>query len=133
VQGLRRSLRFWGALALGLAIMAPTLALSLNGSAPAADVGRAVPLVFLLGGIGMAFVAFGFAVLTRRFNHSGSAYALVGATLGSRAGFFSGFALGTQPDRGRHRRARVGAGCLAMITRLIGLRSGLGQRELHRG
>jgi amino acid transporter len=93
VQGLRRSLRFWGALALGLAIMAPTLALSLNGAAPAADVGRAVPLVFLLGGIGMAFVAFGFAVLTRRFNHSGSAYALVGATLGSRAGFFSGFAL----------------------------------------
>jgi amino acid transporter len=93
VQGLRRSLRFWGALALGLAIMAPTLALSLNGSAPAADVGRAVPLVFLLGGIGMAFVAFGFAVLTRRFNHSGSAYALVGATLGSRPGFFSGFAL----------------------------------------
>lgn len=93
MQGLRRSLRFWGALALGLAIMAPTLALSLNGSAPAADVGRAVPLVFLLGGVGMAFVAFGFAVLTRRFNHSGSAYALVGATLGSRAGFFSGFAL----------------------------------------
>jgi amino acid transporter len=93
MQGLRRSLRFWGAMALGLAIMAPTLALSLNGSAPAADVGRAVPLVFLLGGVGMAFVAFGFAVLTRRFNHSGSAYALVGATLGARAGFFSGFAL----------------------------------------
>lgn len=93
MPGLRRSLRFWGAMALGLAIMAPTLALSLNGAAPAGLVGQAVPLVFLLGGIGMAFIAFGFAVLTRRFSHSGSAYALVGATIGPRAGFFSGFAL----------------------------------------
>ncbi|GAA3803711.1 amino acid permease [Sphaerisporangium flaviroseum] len=73
--------------------MAPTLALSLNGSAPAALVGKAVPLVFILGGIGIAFIAYGFAVLTRRYNHAGSAYALVGATLGPRAGFFSGFAL----------------------------------------
>jgi amino acid transporter len=93
MPGLKRSLRFWGVMALGLAIMAPTLALSLNGAAPAGRVGQAVPLVFLLGGIGMAFIAFGFVVLTRRFNHSGSAYALVGATLGPRAGFFSGFAL----------------------------------------
>lgn len=93
MSGLKRSLRFWGALALGLAIMAPTLALSLNGSAPAGDVGRAVPLVFLLGGVGMTFIAFSFAVLTRRFNHSGSAYALVGGTIGPRSGFFAGFAL----------------------------------------
>jgi len=91
--GLHRSLKFWGAMALGLGIMAPTLALSLNGSVPAAEVGRAVPLVFLFGGIGMAFVAYGFAVLTRQYNHAGSAYALVGATLGPQAGFFSGFAL----------------------------------------
>lgn len=93
MSGLRRSLRLWGAMALGLAIMAPTLALSLNGAAPAGLVGQAVPLVFLLGGVGMVFIAFGFAVLTRRFSHSGSAYALVGATIGPRAGFFSGFAL----------------------------------------
>ncbi len=93
MPALHRSLRFWGALALGLSVMAPTLALSLNGAAPAASVGRAVPLVFLLGGIGMAFIAYGFAVLTRRYNHAGSAYALVGASLGPRPGFFSGFAL----------------------------------------
>ena len=93
MSGLARSLRFWGAMALGLAIMAPTLALSLNGAAPAGLVGRAVPLVFLVGGIGMAFIAFGFAVLARRFSHAGSAYALVGATMGPRSGFFAGFAL----------------------------------------
>lgn len=93
MAGLHRSLKFWGALALGLGVMAPTLALSLNGSVPAGRVGRAVPLVFLFGGIGMAFIAYGFSVLTRKYNHAGSAYALVGATLGPRAGFFSGFAL----------------------------------------
>ena len=90
---LNRSLKFWGALALGLGAMAPTLALSLNGSVPAAEIGRAVPLAFLFGGIGMVFIAYGFAVLTRKYNHAGSAYALVGATLGPQAGFFSGFAL----------------------------------------
>jgi len=41
---MKRSVRVWGALALGLGTMAPTLALSLNGAAPAARVFRAAPL-----------------------------------------------------------------------------------------
>jgi amino acid transporter len=73
--------------------MAPTLALSLNGAAPAARVGRAVPLAFAVGAVGIILIGYSFAVLARRHSHAGSAYAFVGATLGARFGAFAGFAL----------------------------------------
>ncbi len=88
-----RKLRLWEALALSVGLMGPTLAMALNGAGVAATVGKAVPLVFLLGLIGVAFVAYGFVRLTRHFNHAGSVYALAGVSLGPRAGFFGGFAL----------------------------------------
>lgn len=90
---LRRELRPWEAIALSVGIMAPTLAMGLNGVLPASLVGRAVPLVFLLGFVGVAFVAYSFVRLSRHFSHAGSVYALAGVTLGPRAGFFGGFAL----------------------------------------
>ncbi len=90
---LRRELRLWEAIALSVGIMAPTLAMGLNGVLPAGLAGRAVPLVFLLGFVGVAFVAYSFVRLSRHFSHAGSVYALAGATLGPRAGFFGGFAL----------------------------------------
>jgi amino acid transporter len=93
VTTMKRSVRVWGALALGLGTMGPTLALSLNGAAPAARVGRAVPLAFAVGAVGIILIAYSFAVLARRHSHSGSAYAFVGATLGPRFGAFAGFAL----------------------------------------
>lgn len=86
-------LKLWGALALSLGLMGPTLAMSGNGQGIIATAGKGVPLVFLLGFIGVALVAYGFIRLTARFNHAGSAYALVGATIGPRAGFVAGFAL----------------------------------------
>jgi len=89
----RRKLKLWEALALSLGLMGPTLAMSGNGQGIIGTVGKAVPLVFLLGFIGVALVAYGFIRLTQRYNHAGSAYALVGATLGPRAGFVAGFAL----------------------------------------
>jgi amino acid transporter len=89
---LRRELRFWEAIALSIGIMAPTAAMALNGVAPAGLVGRAVPLAFLFAAIAIAFVSYAFIRLTRHFNHAGSAYALTGATLGPRAGFFTGWA-----------------------------------------
>jgi amino acid transporter len=89
---LRRELRFWEAIALSIGIMAPTAAMALNGVAPAGLVGRAVPLAFLFAAIAIAFVSYAFVRLTRHFNHAGSAYALTGATLGPRAGFFTGWA-----------------------------------------
>ena len=89
---LRRELRFWEAIALSIGIMAPTAAMALNGVAPAGLVGRAVPLAFLFAAIAIAYVSYAFIRLTRHFNHAGSAYALTGATLGPRAGFFTGWA-----------------------------------------
>jgi amino acid transporter len=86
-------LKLWEALALSLGLMGPTLAMSGNGQGIIGTVGKAVPLVFLLGFVGVALVAYGFIRLTARFNHAGSAYALVGATIGPRAGFVAGFAL----------------------------------------
>ncbi|GII23440.1 APC family permease [Planosporangium mesophilum] len=92
----RRKLKLWEALALSLGLMGPTLAMGGNGQGLIDSVGKAVPLVFVLGCIGVGLVAYGFVRLTRYYNHSGNAYALVGATIGPRAGFFAGFAqLGT--------------------------------------
>src|SRR3982751_866521 len=91
--GLRRELRFVEAIALSLAIMAPTAAMALNGTAVAGQIGRAVPLAFLIATIGVLFVSYGFVRLTRHFNSAGSVFALAGATLGPRAGLFAGFAL----------------------------------------
>lgn len=92
-MAVKRKLRLWEALALSLGLMGPTLAMAGNGQGVIATVGKAVPLVFLLGFFGVALVAYGFIRLTQRYNHAGSAYALVGATLGPRAGFVAGFAL----------------------------------------
>jgi amino acid transporter len=90
---LRRELRFWEAIAISVGIMAPTAAMALNGVAPAGLVGRAVPLAFLFAAIAIGLISYSFVRLTTHFNHAGSAYALAGATLGARAGFFAGWAL----------------------------------------
>src|SRR3954469_24817178 len=92
-RGLRRELRFSEAIALSLAIMAPTAAMALNGTAVAGLIGRAVPLAFIIATVGVLFVSYGFVRLTQHFNSAGSVFALAGATLGPRAGFFAGFAL----------------------------------------
>ncbi len=91
--GLRRELRFWEAIALSIAIMAPTAAMALNGTAPAGLIGRAVPLAFIFATIGVLFVSYAFIRLSRYFSHAGSVFAFSGITLGPRAGFFSGWAL----------------------------------------
>jgi amino acid transporter len=90
---LRRELHFWETIALSIAIMAPTAAMALNGTAPAGLIGRAVPLAFLFATIGVLLVSYAFIRLTRYFSHAGSVYAFSGVTLGPRAGFFAGWAL----------------------------------------
>ncbi len=89
----KRKLKLWEALAVSLGLVGPTLAMSGNGQGIIGMVGKAVPLVFFLGFLGVMLVAFGFIRLTRRYNHAGSAYALVGATMGPELGFIAGFAL----------------------------------------
>jgi amino acid transporter len=92
-SGLRRELRFWETIALSIAIMAPTAAMALNGTAPASLIGRAVPLAFIFAAIGVCFVSYSFIRLSRSFSHAGSVFAFSGVTLGPRAGFFSGWAI----------------------------------------
>src|SRR5712692_1378675 len=90
---LRRELSFIEAIALSIGIMAPTAAMALNGSLAAGITGSAVPLAFLLAAIAVGLASFSFIQFSRYFAHSGSIYAFNGIALGSRVGFFSGWAL----------------------------------------
>jgi amino acid transporter len=92
-SGLRRELRFWEAIALSIAIMAPTAAMALNGVAIAGLIGPGVPLAFLFALVGVLLVSYAFVQLSREVNHAGSVYAFTGLTLGPRAGFLAGWAL----------------------------------------
>jgi amino acid transporter len=89
----RRQLPFWVALALSVALVGPTLAMSGNGQGLIGTVGKSIPLVFLIGLVGVSLVGYSFVRLTRHLNHAGSSYGLVGGTIGPRAGFFAGFAM----------------------------------------
>jgi len=90
---LRRELHLWEAVGISLALMAPSMAANINPQGTAGSVGRAVPLAFALATIGVLLIAWTFVRLTQRFNHAGSVYGFVGATLGPRAGVISGWAL----------------------------------------
>ncbi len=88
-----RSLRFFGTIAVSIAIVAPTLAMSVTPSAVAGLMGSAVLLPFLFALVIIGLVAWGFMRLTARYSSAGSVYAFTGLTLGPRSGFFSGWAL----------------------------------------
>ena len=90
---LHRNLSVWEAIGISLALMAPSMAASINPQGTATTVGRAVPIAFALAFVGVLLVAYTFVRLTQRFHHSGSVYGFVGATLGPRAGMISGWAL----------------------------------------
>ena len=90
---LRRELRLWEAVGISLALMAPSMAANINPQGTAGTIGRAVPLAFALATVGVLLIAWTFVRLTQRFNHAGSVYGFVGASLGPRAGVVAGWAL----------------------------------------
>ena len=90
---LRRNLTVWEAIGISLALMAPSMAASINPQGTATTIGRATPVAFALAFVGVLLVAYTFVRLTQRFHHSGSVYGFVGATLGPSAGVISGWAL----------------------------------------
>ena len=90
---LRRDLGFWGTASLSVGGMAPTLAMSVTGVQAARLLGPAAPLAYVLAGIAMVFIGYGFVRLSAAYSHAGSVYAFVGRTLGPRAGFFTSWAL----------------------------------------
>jgi len=73
--------------------MAPSMAANINPQAAAMNAGRAVPLVFLIATIAVLLVAHTFVRLSQKFNHAGSVYGYLGATLGPRWGVTAGWAL----------------------------------------
>ena len=88
---LARTLNVWSAVGVSVALMAPSMAININPQGTAAAVGRAVPLAFLLAGIGVLLIAHTFVRLSQRFSHAGSVYAFVGVTLGPRSGSVAGW------------------------------------------
>ena len=74
----------WGAIAVAVAGMAPTMAMNLNPQKPAEHVGRVVPLVFLLSTVVVLLVASCFARRARELPNAGSAYGFVAAILSPR-------------------------------------------------
>jgi amino acid transporter len=73
--------------------MAPTLAMSVTGVQAARLLGRAAPLAYVLAGVAMILIGYGFVRLSAAFSHAGSVYAFIGKTLGPRAGFFASWML----------------------------------------
>jgi amino acid transporter len=91
--GLTRTLSVWQAVGLSVALMAPSMAANINPQQTASAAGRAVPLAFFLSALGVLLVAYGFVRLCQYYEHAGSVYAFVGATLGPRSGVVSGVGL----------------------------------------
>jgi amino acid transporter len=90
---LRRNLSVWQAVGLSVALMAPSMAANINPQQTGVAAGRAVPLAFVMSAVGVLLVAYGFVRLCQYYQHAGSVYAFVGATLGPRTGVVSGIGL----------------------------------------
>lgn len=82
----RSTLGLLGAVALSLAIISPTLAVSLNPQAMSELVGTAVPTAFLLAAIPITIIATSFAALASRFDSHGSVLELLTRAIGLRTG-----------------------------------------------
>jgi len=87
---MKRNLGLIGAIAISLAAMGPTMAVSLNPQAIAQQVGPAVPTTFMIAIVPLVLIAGSFALLTRRRATAGSVFGLVGAEIGPRSGTAAG-------------------------------------------
>jgi amino acid transporter len=92
-EGLHTELSLVDAAAFSVGLIGPVGAIGLLGTGAALIIGRAVTLSFVFAVIGVALVAYCFIKLSQHISHTGSVYALVGVTLGPRAGFVAGWAL----------------------------------------
>jgi amino acid transporter len=90
---LRKALGGWQVLALSVGLMAPSMAININPQGSVGEVGRAIPLSFLVAAVGVLLVSWTFVRLSQHFHTSGSVFGFVGATLGPRIGAASGWAL----------------------------------------
>lgn len=91
--GMHAELKVVDAAAFSVGLIGPVGAIALLGTGAAGIIGRGVTLSFIFAVIGVALVAYAFVKLAQHIAHTGSVYALVGVTLGPRAGFLAGWAL----------------------------------------
>ncbi len=91
--GLKRELKVTDAAAFSIGLIGPVGGMALLGAGAAGYIGGAATLAFVFAIVGVGLVAYGFIKLSRYIAHTGSVYALVGVTLGPRAGFVAGWAL----------------------------------------
>src|SRR4051795_949653 len=91
--GMHAELKLVDAAAFSVGLIGPVGAIALLGTGAAGIIGRGVTLSFIFAVIGVALVAYAFVKLAQHIAHTGSVYALVGVTLGPRAGFLAGWAL----------------------------------------
>lgn len=89
----KNDLSYVEAMAISVAIMAPTAAMALNGSLVASIAGTAVPLTFLVAMVTIGLVSYAFIQFNRHFSTSGSVYAFTAVSMGPKAGFLSGWVL----------------------------------------
>ena len=92
-KNLVKNLNVWEAIGISVALMAPSMAANINPQGTAGVVGRAVPVAFALATLGVLLIAYGFVRLCQNFNHAGSVYGFVGATMGPRTGVVAGWGL----------------------------------------
>jgi amino acid transporter len=92
-HGLKRNLHVWEAIGLSVGAMSPALAMSFSGPGVAGLVGRGAALSFVFASVTCCLIGYGYMLLTRKYNHAGSVYGFVGASLGPRLGVFSGWAM----------------------------------------
>ncbi len=91
--GLRRELKVTDAAAFSIGLIGPVGAMALLGVGAAGLLGQGATWAFVFAILGVSLVGYGFVKLSRHISHTGSVYALVGRTLGPRAGFVAGCAL----------------------------------------
>jgi amino acid transporter len=87
------SLSIWEAIGISIALMAPSMAANINPQGTVGQVGRAVPLAFVFATVGVLLISYGIVRLCQYYNHAGSVFGFVGATLGARPGVLAGWTL----------------------------------------
>lgn len=90
VPALHRSIRFIDLVVYGLVFIGPAAAVSIFGPIDAAS-GGAVPLVYLVATIAMAFTAYSYALMSRRIPRAGSVFAYASEGIGPSTGFVAGW------------------------------------------
>ncbi|WP_182358351.1 APC family permease [Tomitella gaofuii] len=87
---LRRRISFFQLVVYGLVFIGPAAAVSIFGPLDAQSHG-AVPLVYLVATVAMAFTAYSYALMSRRVPRAGSVFAYASAGIGPRTGFMGGW------------------------------------------